>query len=180
MAAPLVRVSKFLSYVLRHSPERIGLTLDTEGWADCALLLSLSDRVCPDLSQATLQAVVAENDKQRFELSSDGLRIRAVQGHSSGSVARQYASKIPPVVLYHGTADRNLASIRKHGLRPQSRHHVHLSSTLETAQSVGARHGKPVVLRIDTKSMVAAGLKFFQAENGVWLTDNVLPQYIQC
>ncbi len=179
MDAALTAVSKFLSYVLRHAPERIGLSLDPEGWASVAQLLTLSEQACPALSLGALQRVVALNDKKRFELSLDGQRIRAVQGHSSAWVRRQYTPKVPPVLLYHGTVARHLGSIMRQGLTPQGRHHVHLSSTIDTAEAVGARHGTPVILRVDSKAMYAAGAKFFQAENGVWLSDHVPAQYIE-
>lgn len=178
MKAGLVHVSKFLSYVLRHAPESIGLSLDREGWASIESLLALGQPGCSGLTLPSLLEVVAQNDKRRFELSTDGLRVRAVQGHSTASVNRAFTAKTPPVTLFHGTAEANLASIRKRGLLAQSRHHVHLSSTRETAVSVGARHGKPVVLTVDAKAMLAAGAKFFQAENGVWLTEAVAPGYL--
>ena len=174
----LIPLSKFVSYVLRHEPQSIGLALDREGWAVISSLLALSQQKCPDLTREALLALVAQNDKRRFEVSADGELIRAVQGHSTDAVQRRFEAKVPPVVLYHGTAERNLASIQKKGLQAQSRHHVHLSGTAETARSVGARHGKPVVLLVDAKAMLADGLKFYQAENGVWLTDSVAPKYL--
>lgn len=178
MEKRLIPLSKFVSYVLRHQPQSIGLTLDREGWASMSALLTLSASKCPELTEEALRSLVAQNEKKRFEISADGLRIRAVQGHSTDAVQRQFKEKVPPVVLYHGTAERNLASILKKGLKAQSRHHVHLSSTAETARAVGARHGKPVVLLVDAKGMLTDGLKFYQAENGVWLTDSVAPRYL--
>ena len=157
------RTSKFLSYVLRHEPQSIGLTLDSEGWADLDALID----------GALIQAVVASNDKKRFALSDDGKRIRAVQGHSTQAVAIAYEARIPPAMLYHGTATRFLASILAEGLRPGQRHHVHLSENLATATEVGRRYGEPVILGVDADAMHAHGFAFFQADNGVWLTEQV-------
>ncbi|HIE6460451.1 TPA: RNA 2'-phosphotransferase [Pseudomonas aeruginosa] len=157
--------SKFLSYVLRHQPEAIGLTLDGEGWADIDALIA--------------GAVVENNDKKRFALSADGQRIRAVQGHSHAAVAIAYAPAVPPAVLYHGTASRFLDSIRERGLVPGSRHHVHLSARRATALEVGRRYGSPVLLEIDARNMHLAGHLFHQAENGVWLTERVPVRFIR-
>lgn len=125
--------SKFLSYVLRHQPEAIGLTLDGEGWADIDALIAGAARDGRALDRMLLGAVVENNDKKRFALSADGQRIRAVQGHSHAAVAIAYAPAVPPAVLYHGTASRFLDSIRERGLVPGSRHHVHLSARRATA-----------------------------------------------
>jgi putative RNA 2'-phosphotransferase len=170
--------SKFLSYVLRHQPEAIGLTLDAEGWANLADLISGAAQHGRALDIQGIREVVAENDKQRFAFSEDGLSIRAVQGHSSAAVQRKYAAKIQMEFLWHGTATRFLASIRQQGLLPGSRHHVHLSAEPETAHAVGTRYGKPVVLKIEAGRMQAQGFVFFQAENGVWLTEHVPVAFI--
>jgi putative RNA 2'-phosphotransferase len=130
-------------------------------------------------SESLIHDVVATSDKKRFALSEDGLRIRAVQGHSSESVDIAYEAKVPPEILFHGTATRFLDSIREQGLRPGSRHHVHLSEKVETATAVGSRYGKPVVLRIDAGRMHRAGFQFFQADNGVWLTERVPPEFLE-
>ncbi|WP_256662551.1 MULTISPECIES: RNA 2'-phosphotransferase [unclassified Pseudomonas] len=115
-------------------------------------------------------------DKKRFSFSDDGLRIRAVQGHSTGTVSLQYVEKEPPELLYHGTATRFLESIREKGLTPGPRHHVHLLQDMQTAITVGQRYGKPVVLKVDALRMHQQGFRFFQAENGVWLTDRHAPR----
>jgi putative RNA 2'-phosphotransferase len=168
-----VEVSKFLSYVLRHQPESIGLVLDNEGWAEIDALIAGAAQAGRQLDRAIIAAVVAGSDKKRFALSADGARIRAVQGHSTESVAIAYAEKVPPDLLYHGTATRFMNSIRAQGLLPGSRHHVHLSADAETAVKVGQRHGKPQVLVVAAGEMHRQGHKFFQAENGVWLTADV-------
>ncbi|AJO81220.1 RNA 2'-phosphotransferase [Pseudomonas sp. MRSN 12121] len=165
--------SKFLSYVLRHEPQAIGLELDSEGWARIDALIDGAAREGRQLTPELIAEVVASNDKKRFALSADQQRIRAVQGHSSASVNLQLAEKQPPAVLYHGTASRFMASIDEKGLIPGSRHHVHLSQDMATAEAVGQRYGKVVILKVAAQDMQAQGFKFYQAENGVWLTDHV-------
>lgn len=174
-------ISKFFSLILRHRPEQIGLTLDKNGWADIDELLAkanLHNRTDLCITREVLMEVVETNDKKRFTVSEDGSRIRAAQGHSTQQVQIEHQTAEPPAVLFHGTAEKSLSSIRGQGLHGVSRHYVHLSADEETAVKVGARHGKPVVLRIDTAAMTAAGHKFYLADNGVWLTESVPPQYI--
>lgn len=166
----LTDLSKFLSFVLRHKPEAIGIALDREGWADIDALIAAAAGNGKRLDLDTIRAVVAGNDKQRFMLSDDGRRIRAVQGHSTDSVEIARAPKQPPKILYHGTATRFLESIRAQGLQPGQRHHVHLSEDIATAAAVGRRYGEPVILIVDAMRMHRHGHAFFQAENGVWLT----------
>lgn len=124
-----------------------------------------------------LEEVVAGNDKQRFAFSADGLQIRASQGHSV-DVDLALPPTEPPSTLYHGTAERFVASIRTHGLRPGSRNHVHLSADDVTARKVGQRHGTPVVLEVRAQAMSAAGHTFYRSANGVWLTEGVPTEYI--
>ncbi|MDQ0651382.1 RNA 2'-phosphotransferase [Pseudomonas cedrina] len=169
----LNETSKFLSYVLRHEPQAIGLQLDNEGWADIESLVAGAAKAGRALDISLIQAVVSSIDKKRFSISDDGLRIRAVQGHSTPSVSLQHIEREPPEFLYHGTATRFLESIRQQGLIAGSRHHVHLSQDIPTAIAVGQRHGKPVVLKIEALRMYQKDFKFFQAENGVWLTNHV-------
>jgi putative RNA 2'-phosphotransferase len=172
-----VRLSKLLSLVLRHRPERIGLELDANGWAEVEQLLARLPRAGVTLERAELDAIVRESDKRRFALSDDGRRIRASQGHSI-EVELGYPPTRPPARLFHGTAERNLAKIREHGIHRGRRHHVHLSATRTTAESVGRRHGKPIVLVVDATRMHAAGHVFFISANGVWLVTHVPPEYI--
>ena len=172
------RASKHLSYVLRHDPGSIGLTLDAQGWADVSDLIAKSVAAGHALDQAMLREIVATSDKQRFTLSDDGTRIRAAQGHSV-AVDLGLLPKEPPAVLYHGTASKNVAAIRVEGLKAGSRQQVHLSVDTETARRVGLRHGAPVVLTIATQRMHAEGHVFTQADNGVWLTDQVPPRFIE-
>ncbi len=167
----LVSTSKFLSLVLRHQPEVIGLILDDSGWADIDTLIRLSQAHKP-LTRALIEQVVEANSKQRFAISEDGRRIRANQGHSI-EVELGLQPLAPPTLLYHGTATRFVDAIRREGLVKRSRQHVHLSADADTATAVGARHGKPAVLIVRAGEMAAAGHAFFRSENGVWLTDAV-------
>lgn len=171
--ATLVETSKYLSYILRHAPDSVGLALDREGWVALDDLLVAAAAAGRPLARDVVLEVVATSDKKRFTLSPDGRLIRAAQGHSTASVAITHLPKTPPARLFHGTATRFLAAIRAQGLTPQSRHHVHLSPDRATAAAVGTRHGKLVVLVVDAAAMQAQGHEFFQADNGVWLTASV-------
>ncbi|HEY0036191.1 MAG TPA: RNA 2'-phosphotransferase [Longimicrobium sp.] len=177
MDRSLVRASKFLSLVLRHRPEEVGIALDEAGWVEVDVLLDACAQAGVTLDRPTLDRVVAENDKQRFAFSDDGLRIRASQGHSV-RVELGLQPQTPPEVLYHGTASRSVEAIRREGLRPGRRTHVHLSLDEQTAEGVGGRHGRPVVLRVQAGRMHAAGHAFYRSENGVWLADEVPPEFI--
>ncbi|WP_298562188.1 RNA 2'-phosphotransferase [uncultured Aliiroseovarius sp.] len=171
------KTSKFLSLVLRHKPEQIGITLDPQGWVDVDVLLAAVRAHGHSLDRPSLERVVAQNDKRRFTLSSDGKRIRAAQGHSV-NVSLGLTPVAPPSVLYHGTVARHLPSIRRDGLKPGQRTHVHLSGDISTAETVGARYGDPHLLRVDAATMHNQGHAFFQADNGVWLIDHVPPQFL--
>lgn len=169
----LNEVSKFLSYVLRHEPQSIGLQLDTEGWAEIDCLISGAAKEGRTLDRKLILAVVSSSDKKRFAISDDAQYIRAVQGHSTDSVNLQHAEKEPPEFLYHGTATRFIESIQQQGLIAGSRHHVHLSQDIATAVAVGQRYGKPVALKIEARRMYQQGFNFLKAENDVWLTSHV-------
>lgn len=164
--------------MLRHQPDAIGITLDLEGWTDITALIAAAANDGKQLDRDMIQAVVTSSDKKRFAVSDDGLRIRAVQGHSTETVDINYVAKLPPEFLYHGTATRFMESIQKDGLLPGSRQYVHLSQDEQTALAVGQRHGKPVVLKIKALLMHEQGFKFFQAENDVWLTSAVPALFI--
>jgi putative RNA 2'-phosphotransferase len=174
----MVTVSKFLSKHLRHAPEELGLTLDVGGWVPVEDLLDGCARHGFRITRAELLEVVEKNDKQRFSFDESGERIRANQGHST-PVDLQLEPMTPPDVLYHGTATATLATVLKDGLKRMSRHHVHLSTTGPTAIKVGSRHGKPVVLVVDAAAMHKAGIPFFCSDNGVWLVDQVPPEYLR-
>ena len=172
-----VKISKFLSLVLRHKPEEIGLTLDEAGWVPVAELMAASRNKGLEFSLEELRRVVANNDKKRFSFSEDGLLIRSSQGHSV-EVELGYEPATPPETLFHGTAERFLDSIKEQGLIKGSRRHVHLSADEETASKVGRRHGKPVVLRVGAGQMQRDGFVFYLSTNGVWLTEHVPVPYL--
>lgn len=174
----LTNKSKMLARWLRHRPDAIGITLDKRGWTGVDELIAKAAAAGIPITHAELLQIVAESDKQRFTLSEDGLRIRAAQGHSV-AVDLNLPAKKPPPVLYHGTVQRFMASIRKHGLVPGHRHDVHLSAMRETAESVGARRGKPVVLVIETFPMLRDGFEFLCSDNGVWLVQIVPAKYLK-
>jgi len=171
------RISKSLSYVLRHRPDSIGIELADDGWVAVETLLAALAKQGQPVTLEALTEVVATNDKQRFEFSEDGQRIRARQGHSV-EVELGYVPAVPPDLLYHGTARHNLDSIFQTGLNKGRRHHVHLSTNKQTMIQVGMRHGQPVVLAVQASQMHAAGHEFFVTGNQVWLTDHVPPQYL--
>ena len=167
-----------MSLVLRHKPETIGVSLDREGWLEVATLIEQSRKHGRELSSDLIETVVAENDKQRFAFSEDGLRIRANQGHSIREVELKLKAVAPPEVLFHGTVERFVGSIRSQGLLKQNRNHVHLSANRETAVSVGSRRGEPVILEVRAAEMHRDGYEFYLSENGVWLTEAVPPTYL--
>ena len=169
--------SKFLSLVLRHEPQRAGLQLDDAGWAAVDELLEGCRRAGTPITAEELHEIVRTSDKQRFALSDDGRRIRANQGHSV-PVELGLEPVVPPDVLYHGTADRYLESIRREGLHKQGRHHVHLSQTIDAASAVGRRHGRLAVLEVRAGEMHRVGMTFYRSANGVWLTDHVPPCFL--
>jgi putative RNA 2'-phosphotransferase len=171
-----VKVSKYLSKHLRHQPERIGLTLEEGGWVEIDTLISAAAAHGFRFTREELDHVVAANDKQRFAI--DGTLIRASQGHSV-DVDLGLAPATPPPYLYHGTVARHLDAIRAEGLRPMSRHDVHLSPDRETATRVGARRGRPVVLSVDSGAMHRDGHVFQLSADGVWLTKEVPPGYLR-
>jgi putative RNA 2'-phosphotransferase len=172
-----VQLSKFLSLVLRHKPETIGLTLDGQGWAVVDDLIAKANAAGTRLSRDDLVHVVETSDKKRFTLSPEGSRIRAAQGHSV-SVELGLSPQEPPPVLYHGTAMHFVPAILSEGLKPQQRQQVHLSLDEGTAYRVGQRHGKPAIFKVDAHRMRAAGLQFYRADNGVWLTNRVPPEFL--
>jgi putative RNA 2'-phosphotransferase len=174
----LVKISKYLSKHLRHQPERIGITLAAGGWVAVDELLAACKKHSFPINHAELNEVVASNDKKRFSFDATGTLIRANQGHSV-EVDLQLEPAIPPDVLYHGTGHGAVEAILSEGLRKMSRHHVHLSSDIPTAQKVGARHGRPIVFAVDAAAMHKAGYTFYCSENGVWLVDHVPHEYLQ-
>ena len=171
--------SKFISMILRHKPEVIGITLDEHGWADVQELISgVNSSDGHTLNMELLEEIVRTDEKQRYSFNEDHTLIRANQGHSI-PVDVELEEKIPPEQLFHGTGEKYVSSIDKQGLIPKSRLYVHISSDIETARKVGSRHGRPVVYRIDCRKMTEDGFRFFHSVNGVWLTKSVPPEYLR-
>lgn len=172
----VIQISKFLCKFLRHSPEKLRITLDSAGWVDIYTLLLACHNYGFPISLNDLSIVVEQDDKQRFSIKEG--RIRANQGHSI-PVDLELTSVKPPVVLYHGTATRFLDSILSGGLTKQKRTHVHLTKDIEVAKSVGSKHGEPVVLIVDSYGMYGGDYDFYLTENNVWLTDRVPKEYLK-
>jgi putative RNA 2'-phosphotransferase len=173
-----VKISKFLSLVLRHQPETIGICLDDNGWTDVDELIEKATKAGFEIDRDILQFVVDSNSKKRFTLDETKNKIRANQGHSV-EVELGYESQKPPGILYHGTGKRSLESILQTGLEKRSRHHVHLTTSLETAINVGQRHGEPFVFEVLAQQMFVDGFQFFQSVNGVWLVEYVPVRYFK-
>ena len=169
-------ISKYISLILRHKPEVIGIQLDEHGWADVSELLAGIGRTEP-IDMALLEKIVAEDEKQRYSFNDDKTLIRANQGHSI-PVDVELEEVVPPERLYHGTGEKYVSSIDAMGLIPKSRLYVHLSGDVETAVKVGKRHGKPVVYIVDSRKMAADGFVFYRSVNGVWLTKEVPVKYL--
>jgi putative RNA 2'-phosphotransferase len=174
----LTTISKFMSLVLRHQPQKIGLVLDPAGWASVDDLLRLSAAAGRPFTHDDLVDVVMTSDKQRFALGEDGLRIRANQGHTV-DVELDLAALVPPDVLFHGTARRFLDAILREGLSRRARHHVHLTANRDTAIAVGTRYGAPALLRIDAARMHADGHVFRCSANAVCLAEAVPARYLE-
>lgn len=170
--------SKFISYILRHGSKEAGVPITTEGWVLVSDLLAASVRAKQSITPEELAVIVENNNKKRFAFSEDGLSIRASQGHSSDNVNITFEPTTPPETLFHGTTVSFLDAILAEGLKKMSRHHVHLSLSLETAINVGSRHGKVAILKVDAAKMQQDGFHFYCSENDVWLTDNVPACYI--
>lgn len=170
------KISKFISLVLRHKPQVIDLNLDENGWADTAELIAKINQKMP-LTLEALKTVVAENNKKRFAFNADLSKIRASQGHSV-KINLALKPSTPPPILYHGTVAKNISSIKKLGLLKQKRNHVHLSKDIGTATNVGQRHGKPIILIVQSGQMHQEGIPFYLSENKVWLTEQVDAKYI--
>ena len=178
MTHDAIRVSKFLSLVLRHRPEHIGLVLDENGWADVGELIERAAAHGVTLTRELIAEIVTGSDKQRFALDAAGARIRANQGHSV-DIDLGLEPTEPPAILFHGTAAATVPTIRREGLKPGYRQHVHLSPDEATAIKVGQRHGRPVVLRVFAGKMWGQGAPFYCSANGVWLTPAVPPEFIE-
>ena len=172
--------SKFISLILRHRPEVIGICLDEHGWANVQELIDgINASGGHHLDEKFLEEIVRSDEKQRYAFNEDHTLIRANQGHSL-SVDVDLEEKTPPPQLYHGTGEKFVFSINAQGLLPMGRLYVHLSSDIDTAKKVGSRHGKPVIYRVDCTRMAMDGFAFYLSANGVWLTKAVPPKYLEC
>ena len=169
--------SRFISLILRHKPEVIGITLDERGWANVDELIAGVARTRV-FNMEMLEEIVRSDEKMRYSFNEDKTKIRAYQGHSV-HVDVELTELPPPPLLYHGTGEKYVPSIEKTGLIPKTCLYVHLSSEYATVQNVGSRHGKPVVFKVDTERMAKDGHKFFLSENGVWLTKSVPAEYLE-
>ena len=174
----LEELGKFISLILRHKPEVIGISLDEHVWADVSELLEGMNRMGKQIDREMLEQIVETNNKKRYSFNSDKTLIRANQGHSI-PVDVELPQKKPPLILWHGTAEKYVSSIEKQGLVPKSRLYVHLSGDVETAKNVGSRHGKPVIYRVHSGNMEQDGYPFYQSVNGVWLTKHVPAVYLE-
>jgi putative RNA 2'-phosphotransferase len=173
----LKHLSKFMSLVLRHKPETIGLELDANGWAAVDALIAKMQAAGSAIDIDILNRIVATNQKKRFAFNETGTHIRASQGHSV-IIELGYTPQQPPEILFHGTAAHNRDVILAEGLKKGARHHVHLSTSVDTAKQVGGRHGRPIVFTVLAAAMHNHGFVFYESENGVWLTDSVPAQYL--
>ncbi|MBC6989930.1 RNA 2'-phosphotransferase [Hymenobacter sp. BT491] len=176
--AQAIRLSKFLSLHLRHRSEALGLALQAGGWVGVEELLAACIRKGQAISRAQLDELVRGSDKQRFAYDETGTRIRAQQGHSV-AVDLELMPSEPPAELYHGTVAAAMPAIRGEGLRKMNRHHVHLSPDPETARRVASRRGQPVVLVVDAAGLYESGAVFYESGNGVWLVDQVPPEFLR-
>lgn len=173
-----VKLSKFLSLVLRHQPESIGIVLDSAGWTDVSKLLEKAKEAGVTFDFEILKFIVATNPKKRFSFDESQKKIRANQGHSV-EVDLGYAPQTPPEILYHGTGKKSKDAILQYGLKKMERHHVHLSPDIATALKVGQRHGEPVVFEVLAAEMCSDNFTFYLSGNGVWLTEHVPPKYLK-
>jgi putative RNA 2'-phosphotransferase len=173
----LTDTSRFLSLILRHKPQVIGISLDEHGWASVPELIEGISRTRP-FNMEMLEEIVRTDEKMRYSFNRDKTKIRANQGHSL-PIDAELTPCEPPEFLYHGTGEKYLTSIEKNGLIPKTRLYVHLSREYDTAVNVGSRHGKPIVYKVNTAKMSQDGYKFFISANGVWLTKAVPPEYLE-
>lgn len=174
----ITHISKFLSLVLRHQPETIGIQLDQNGWTDIAELIEKANNHGIKFDREILNHIVETNSKKRFAFNDTFDKIRASQGHSI-EIELGYTNQKPPTILFHGTGEKYVQSILDTGLEKRTRQHVHLSSDFETAVKVGQRHGKPFVFKVFAEQMYHDNYQFFISDNGVWLTDNVPTKYLK-
>lgn len=172
-----IKLSKFISYILRHNPTSINIQLDENGYANVNELIAGIQKKGYNIDKEILEIIVNQDEKQRYAFNEDKTKIKANYGHSI-DVKVDLEVVFPPVYLYHGTSKSNLDNILKEGIKKQNRKFVHLSIDEETALLVGKRHGEPVVLKIKAQEMAMDGVKFYKTNSNVWLTDYVGPEYL--
>lgn len=172
----LKETSKFISLILRHKPEVIGITLDEHGWANVDELIAGVAKT-HEFNTDILEEIVRTDEKQRYSFNEDKTLIRANQGHSI-PVDVELDEVEPPVTLWHGTGEKYVTAIDAQGLIPKSRLYVHLSKDRDTAVKVGKRHGRPVLYIVKAGEMHQDGYKFYLSKNGVWLTKKVPAKYL--
>lgn len=171
-----VALSKYMSLILRHHPEVIGISLDRNGWADAEELVRGISQT-HDFSREMLDEIVRTDSKKRYSFNDDRTKIRAAQGHSV-PVDVELEEREPPARLWHGTGLKYTASIDRQGLIPGERLYVHLSADMKTALTTGARHDRPEVYIVKAREMYRDGFRFFLSANGVWLTKRVPVDYL--
>ena len=169
----LIETSKYISLILRHKPETIGITLDEHGYANVNDLLNGLN-----INFQILEEIVKTDNKNRYSFNDDKTKIRANQGHSI-NVDVELIEKKPPDILYHGTATKYVSDINKYGILPKSRLYVHLTDSIEVAKATGVRHGELVIYEINAKKMYEKDIKFYLSVNNVWLTKRVEKEYIK-
>lgn len=172
------QISKFLSLVLRHQPELINLKIESSGWTDVEDLIAKANDYGIKFDRQILEYIVANNSKKRFAFNSTFDKIRASQGHSI-ETDLGYINQQPPMQLYHGTSEKSVEAILELGIDKRSRQHVHLSAEIDTALSVGRRHGKPVIFLVHSGKMYDDGFAFYLSENDVWLVNHVPSKYLE-
>lgn len=173
----LTDTSKFLSLILRHKPQTIGISLDEHGWANVEELIAGVSNT-REFNMDILEKIVRTDKKQRYMFNEDKTLIRANQGHSIPVDVELDIVK-PPEILWHGTGEKFVSSIDKIGLIPKSRLYVHISGDMQTASQVGRRHGKLVLYKVMAGKMHEDGFVFYQSKNWVWLTKEVPVRYLE-
>lgn len=178
MGKNCTKISKYISLILRHKPEVIGIELDRNGWCDIDALIEGINKSGELITRDILESIVINDDKQRYSIDNEKNRIRANQGYSI-SVDIELELRVPPTVLYHGTVGKFISSIKEQGLVKGQRQYVHLSQYSKTAVTVGKRRGIPIILEIDSKRIHEDDYKFYISSNNVWLCDHIPRAYIQ-
>ncbi len=174
-----LKISRFMSFVLRHKPEAIGLVLDRDGWIDLSEFVSKLSSRFPEIEVDAVVQIVETDVKGRYSITNN--MIRANQGHSIDVCAVELIPLKPPRYLYHGTTLSHWEMIKNSkAIKRMSRHHVHLSVDLDTAKTVASRRqGQSVILRIKASEMASNGIEFYRSENGVWHVDEVILDYVE-